>query len=143
MKPQIVRISAYGLLVEDERILLCRISERVLGDAGKWTLPGGGLDFGEAPATAVVREVEEETGIHVGVKRLVEVESENFDNDDRLFQAIRIIYEVERIGGDLRSEADGSTDLCAWWTRDEVVALPLVPLVARSIDLAFPPSISV
>lgn len=137
MKPQIIRISAYGLLVEDERLLLCRISERVPGDVGKWTLPGGGLEFGEAPVAAVVREVEEETGIQVGVRRLVEVESENFHNDDRLFQAIRIIYEVSRIGGDLRSEADGSTDLCAWWGRDEITRLPLVPLVARTIDLAF------
>ncbi|MBX7134089.1 MAG: NUDIX domain-containing protein [Fimbriimonadaceae bacterium] len=137
MKPQIVRISAYGLLVEDERLLLCRISDRVPGDVGKWTLPGGGLDFGEAPVSAVVREVEEETGIHVAVKRLVEVESENFDNDDRLFQALRIIYEVHRVGGNLRSEADGSTDLCAWWTRDEISELPLVPLVARSVPLAF------
>ena len=137
MKPQVVRISAYGLLVEDERLLLCRISERVYGDSGKWTLPGGGLDFGEAPIKAVVRELEEETGIQVAVRRLVEVESENFDNDDRLFQAIRIIYEVERVGGDLRSEADGSTDLCAWWTKDEISALPLVPLVARIIHLAF------
>lgn len=137
MKPQVVRISAYGLLVEDQRLLLCRISERVYGDAGKWTLPGGGLDFGEAPLSAVVREVEEETGIHVAVRRLVEVESEKFDNDDRLFQAIRVIYEVERVGGDLRSEADGSTDLCAWWTRDEISELPLVPLVARSVPLAF------
>lgn len=137
MKPQIVRISAYGLLVEDERLLLCRISDRVPGDVGKWTLPGGGLDFGEAPVSAVVREVEEETGIHVAVKRLVEIESENFDNDDRLFQALRIIYEVHRVGGNLRSEADGSTDLCAWWTKDEISDLPLVPLVARSIPFVF------
>jgi 8-oxo-dGTP diphosphatase len=37
---------------------------------GLWELPGGGLDFGETPLKAVVRETSEETGILVDEKDL-------------------------------------------------------------------------
>jgi 8-oxo-dGTP diphosphatase len=47
---QRLRVSAYALLVQDQKILLCRISEQVPMAAGRWTLPGGGIDFGEHPA---------------------------------------------------------------------------------------------
>ena len=30
--------------------------------------------------------------------------------------AIRIVYRVRIVGGELRDEVDGSTDTCAWFT---------------------------
>ena len=44
-------------------------------DNGKWCLPGGAMDPGESAAEACEREVLEETGLHVRVKRLVGVYS--------------------------------------------------------------------
>ena len=40
-------------------------------DNGRWCLPGGGMDPGESAAEACIREVFEETGLEVKVKRLV------------------------------------------------------------------------
>jgi len=40
---------------------------------GKWTIPGGFVDFDEDPRDAVVREVLEETGYHVRVLQLLDV----------------------------------------------------------------------
>ena len=57
---EVTRISAYGLLRDADRILLCRLSQGVAG-AGMWTLPGGGIEFGEHPEAAMIREVEGST----------------------------------------------------------------------------------
>ena len=45
-------------------------------DGGQWGLPGGSVEIGESLATAVVREVREETGLIVAPRRLIGVYSD-------------------------------------------------------------------
>jgi len=132
------RVSAYGLLRRDNEMLLCRLSQRVGMNKGHWTLPGGGIDFGEDPEDAVVREFLEETGLTVKVVELVGVDSlsDNMPNWGPM-HSIRIIYTVEYVSGELRYETDGTTDLCAWQTLENTQELPLVCLAKRGIELAF------
>jgi 8-oxo-dGTP pyrophosphatase MutT (NUDIX family) len=42
-------------------------------DTGKWVLPGGAVEPHEHPATAAVREMWEETGLHVRLTRILAV----------------------------------------------------------------------
>ena len=57
------RLSARLLLVDSEdRVLLVPVRD---GDAAWWDLPGGGVEAGETPAQAAVRETLEETGYAV------------------------------------------------------------------------------
>ena len=135
---QITRISAYGLILQESRILLCRISNHLPLDAGYWTLPGGGIDFGEDPADAMVREVREETGLIVRPLEIAGIDSFYVKETEREFHGIRIIYHTEIVGGALRYEVNGTTDLCAWWSLEEARRLPFVDLVSAGLELAFP-----
>lgn len=57
------RVEAAACYVESGgRLLLVRLGERK-AERGKWSVPGGKLEKGEAPAQAAVRELWEETGI--------------------------------------------------------------------------------
>lgn len=131
------RVAAYGLIVRDDRMLLCRLSPVVKGYAGQWTLPGGGLDFGEAPTDALVREVREETGYEVTHSGLVDVDSICGQTSRGWMHSIRLLYRANVIGGDLRPEVHGSTDLVQWWPRDQLATAPLVDLARLGTRLAF------
>lgn len=131
----ITRVGAYGLILERDQILLCRISSQLPYLAGKWTLPGGGIEFREDPVDAMIREVREETGLRVDAAGLAAVDSNAVDTDHGRYHGIRIIYHTQLLGGELANEVDGTTDLCAWWSIDETRNLDLVDLAAAGIRL--------
>ncbi len=81
------------------RILLTRRS-----DNGQWCLPGGAVEPGETVAEACEREVLEETGLHVKVKRLVGVYSYADQlviyPDGNKVQVVALHFEVEATSGE-------------------------------------------
>jgi ADP-ribose pyrophosphatase YjhB (NUDIX family) len=119
---------------ESERLLLARVAPGYPA-AGVWTLPGGGLDFGEHPEDAVLRELTEETGLTGRLFSLGFVDS--LTNGPLVeggkaygpWHGIRIAYRVEITGGALRDEVDESTDCAAWFSRPEIAELPHTELV--------------
>lgn len=137
---QVTRVAAYALCVdEQQRVLLARLAYPELY-AGWWTLPGGGIDFGEMPTEAVLRELTEETGLAGEVDSLAGVESwaRHGPSPGGIadeFQAIQIIYRVRITGGSLTNEADGSTDEAAWFTRAELAEIKVVELVEAGLRL--------
>lgn len=74
-------------------------------DNGQWCLPSGGMESGESAAEACEREVFEETGLNVRVKRLVGVYSHPDQlivyADGNKFQIVAIHFEAEITGGEL------------------------------------------
>ena len=66
-----LRLGCFAAIFDEHgRIFLTRRT-----DNGQWCLPGGGMEAGESVAEACEREVWEETGLRVHVKRLVGVYS--------------------------------------------------------------------
>jgi ADP-ribose pyrophosphatase YjhB (NUDIX family) len=138
------RVASYALCVDGDRILLSRIAQGATASSdGMWTLPGGGVDFGEHPRDAAVRELAEESGLAGEVVELADVDSwrgrfvNPEDGVDTDFHGIRIIYRVRAVGGELRDEIGGSSDTCAWVRQSDLASLPLVELAEVGIGLAF------
>lgn len=132
--PAMTRLAAYGVIRRDGRILVCRVAPGNIGE-GLWTLPGGGLVFGEAPEAAAVREVEEETGLAARITGQPVIHSDTgewpFSAGPVAYHTIRFVFPMEIAGGIERAEIDGSTDAFGWFTPEELRGLALGDLVER------------
>lgn len=131
-------MAAYAICVRDDQLLLARW----IDDQGRpeWTLPGGGVEHGEDPYDAVLREVEEETGYHVDLTALLGVDSIRRTAPRRFGRSVdhhglRLVYEGRVTGGELRHEIGGSTDMAAWHPLDTVPGLRRVTLVDVGLAL--------
>jgi ADP-ribose pyrophosphatase YjhB (NUDIX family) len=130
---QVQRVAAYALVVRDDAVLLARLNHRT-AYAGSWTLPGGGIDFGEAPADGVLRELHEETGLTGHVTALLGVMSavrERGTGGPDRFHALRVLYrvEVDAVGPLQIHDVDGTTDAVEWVPLGDVADRPRAPLV--------------
>ncbi|MCW2772468.1 MAG: hydrolase [Nocardioides sp.] len=140
--PKRQRVAAYAVILRDGRILLSRLAPTVTSEE-LWTLPGGGLDHGEDPRDAVVREVHEETGLDAVVGETARVYSAHLPGVWRGGRrvdahALRIVYDgwVPLDSPEPRVlEVDGSTMEAAWQPVQDVVdgKVPVVPLVLEAI----------
>lgn len=134
------RTGSYAVLVDDAgRILLALWNE---GAVPAWTLPGGGLEPGETPEDAAVREVREETGYDVELVRLLGEDrftvpaGERLDGASRPLLSVRFVYEARIVGGELTAEVGGTTDEAAWIPIGDVARLERVALVDVALGLA-------
>jgi ADP-ribose pyrophosphatase YjhB (NUDIX family) len=140
--PRRQRVAAYAVIVRNERILLSRLAERI-SPQELWTLPGGGLDHGEDPRDAVVREIKEETGLDAVVGEQARVYSSHLpqarrDGRRSDYHALRIVYDawVSPNAPDPHVlEVDGSTADAAWHPLADVLdgAVPTVPMVQQAL----------
>ncbi|WP_413099453.1 NUDIX hydrolase [Streptomyces sp. Inha503] len=102
---------------DQDRVLLGRRA-----DNGRWTIICGIPEPGEQPATAVVREVEEETAVRCVPERIVLVRTlapVTYPNDDKC-QFVDLCFRCRAVGGEARVNDDESLDV-GWFPLD---ALP-------------------
>ncbi len=131
------RLGSYAKSVVDGHILLVQVSKRGR-DPGIWTLPGGGLDFGEHPEEGVVRELYEETGLTGRVDRLLAIDSVVMPAEragESELHWLRFVYEVTTTGAPRVTEVDGTVAEAKWVPLDDVDSLWLMDLVPRAMKL--------
>ncbi|HEX6969015.1 MAG TPA: NUDIX domain-containing protein [Micromonosporaceae bacterium] len=141
------RFAAYAIATDPAgRVLLTRVADGYPG-AGRWHLPGGGTDFGEQPAEALIRELAEETGQRGHVVELLGVAShrdaaslgpEGYPID---WHGVRAFYRVavEHPLPPTVRDAGGSTAESRWFTPAELAALSadrLTEVTAEAIEAA-------
>ena len=140
--PKVQRVAAYGLILRDDRILLTRLASRISADE-RWHLPGGGVDHGEDPRDALVREIREETGLSAEVGETAHVYSAHRPSMWRQgrrwdYQALRIVYDAW-VAADAPQphvvEVNGSTVDVAWHPVADVASgrLPVTDIVTAAL----------
>ena len=62
------RVRVAGILIENNKILLI---EHLKKNKKYWLVPGGGVDWGESTAEALIREYKEETNLDITVEKFL------------------------------------------------------------------------
>jgi 8-oxo-dGTP pyrophosphatase MutT (NUDIX family) len=114
------RVAAYAVVTSSRGHLVTQFSDRT-GAEGRWGLPGGGLEAGEAPDRAVVREVWEESGQVIGAPALVLIRTSRWVGrapTGRLedFHAVRVVYRADcpEPTDPVVHDVGGTTAAAAW-----------------------------
>lgn len=124
--PTMIPVVAVALLAADDRVLL---QQRRHGSAhgGLWEFPGGKMEAGESPESALVREISEELGITIAVQDL---EALTFASDPAQPPAPRqphviLLYTCRHWQGEPRCLDGEAID---WFAPDAVEHLAMPPL---------------
>ncbi len=135
------RVAAYAVVVSEGRLLLTQLAGTT-GAAGRWNLPGGGIDPGESPTEAVLREVAEETGQVVDRVRLVDVMTQHWvgrsERGAEDYHAVRLLHSArcERPTRPVVHDVGGSTSDARWVPLAEVDCFPVVASVPIALAAA-------
>lgn len=109
--------AAVAYVAREDGRMLCVWNKRYAG----WTMPGGLVEEGETPAQAVIRELQEETGLgdrRTAWKQIYEAPTEPHFNDGR--GTYCHVFEVITATGEAREQEVGCP--VTWLTREEFLA---------------------
>jgi ADP-ribose pyrophosphatase YjhB (NUDIX family) len=93
------KVDVRGAIFRDNRVLLVR--ERV---DDKWTVPGGWADVNDTPSSAILKEIEQESGFTARVLKLAAIYDRNKrNNPPYLFHSWKLFFVCEITGGEART----------------------------------------
>lgn len=101
MRTESVELTVLCLIHKNGRYLL---QDRIKNDWKGYTLPGGHIEPGESIVDAVIREMQEETGLTIRHPHLCGVKQ--FPLEEGRY--IVFLFETEEFEGDLRSSEEGT-----------------------------------
>ena len=101
-----ITVVALVFIAREEKILLVRQNY----GPRYWSLPGGVMEPGESIDQAAIREVKEETGLDIRLKRVVGLYSKPGEN------GLAVCFEGEQVGGTLA--ADNEILECGYFAHD-------------------------
>ncbi len=123
-----VKVDVRGAVVRENKVLLVR--ERA---DGKWSLPGGWADVGEAPGEMIVREIFEESGFSaVPVKVVGVFDANRAGRPLEFFHAYKIIFLCRFLGG--AAAASDETSECGFFPFDNLPELSLNRTAPRHLE---------
>ena len=98
----------------------CILLVREVADSGRWSLPGGWAEVNQSPREAVVREVLEESGFAVTVRKLAAIydRARHPHLPPRPFHIYKLFFVCDIVGG--AAQTSSETSEVAFFAEDEV-----------------------
>lgn len=96
------KVTVDAVILEEGHIVLVKRKNPPYKDM--WALPGGFVEYGETVEEAAIREAKEETGLTVGIVRLLGVYSD--PKRDPRGPTVGVVFICKRMGGELKAESD-------------------------------------
>jgi len=132
-------VSAVALIDRDGRVLLAQRPEGK-AMAGLWEFPGGKIEPGETPETALIRELDEELGINTAASCLAPLSfaSHSYGASDNraAFHLLMMLYVCRRWQGSPKPIEGGALK---WVRPQQLRDYPMpdadIPLIAALQDL--------
>jgi 8-oxo-dGTP pyrophosphatase MutT (NUDIX family) len=133
----VLEVPTVSILVFDdrERVLLVRHAE-----GNDWTTPGGMIEPCEIPSDAAVREMWEETGLHVELTRVVGVFGgtlcvSTYGNGD-VVSWVSTVFAAQPLGGTLRPDGEETLEV-RYFARPELNEIRCKPHVRMFVDAGY------
>ena len=130
--PNSIRPAAAAAILNSrqEILLLCR------RDSGKWTMPGGTLEYGESLTDCALREVREECGLNVVIRDIIGTYTDPdiriAYSDGEVRQEFTIVYYAVIADGSI--ELDEESSGWQWVPLKDVQALPLADSQRKRLE---------
>lgn len=114
-----------GVILHDNKVLL--VQRGYNPGKGIWTIPGGYVDHGESIGDAIIREIQEETGIISKPLSIIALRDRPDERHDTY-----LIFLMQFLGGDLLGQPGEVLDL-GFFTLEECNTLPVAALSMSAI----------
>jgi ADP-ribose pyrophosphatase YjhB (NUDIX family) len=126
------RVSAYGIVIRDRKILLIKNKREKLFD-----IPGGGLELDETPDEAVAREGKEEAGTELKIGKIADVATNYFYHREKkkYYNTVQLFYVGELIG-ELGTPTDLSIEKVFWVELEKLNEFPLPERAKAAVEKA-------
>lgn len=122
-------LGAGGVVIKDQQVLL--IQRAQAPNKGGWTIPGGFVEQNETIRQAVVREVEEETGIKTEPIGIIGMSETRYLEEHNLYLGCKLRY----VGGNLQPQIS-EVQQVKFVNLTELDQLPVADLSRKLIKLA-------
>ncbi len=121
----------YGVLRDGDNVLLTRSR---FGPRTFINFPGGGVEIGEPPREALLREFSEETGLAVKPVRVLYASEGAHLSTQSPIQIVSVFWLVEKVSGELLTGGNGNDVLELFWR--PIDGLPLEEMFPADLEFA-------
>ena len=131
-------IVASSAIVTDKDGKVLLVKRRNYPSKGYWALPGGRVEYGESVTATVIREVKEETGLDIKVKRFLfpcSVLKRKSPTELPEYHYVILVFEAEPVKGNLTAMSDAEE--ARFFSEQEALKLDLTTSTYASLRRYF------